>query len=203
MLLLIDCGESIFQRILERKLLDDVKEVNILITHLHSDHCGSLSSLILYCFYCKGIVPNVYFYESYKGEFLNDTGARRFKVWNPLNLSEFKDKYQLEIVDFKMPHVVDFTSAGYLIEDKNNNCSIFYTGDTNGNTDYKYYKMENIKVYHDCCLADYKGNVHTSLRKLCELIPKEYRHKVYCMHLDCDELIEKAKNEGFNVVEVE
>jgi hypothetical protein len=40
------------------------------------------------------------------------------------------------------------------------------------------------------------------INKLCKTIPKDKRDKIYCMHIDCIELIEKAKNEGFNVVEI-
>ena len=47
-LLLIDCGTTVFKSILDQHLLDNVKEVNVLITHLHDDHVGSLSSLIRY-----------------------------------------------------------------------------------------------------------------------------------------------------------
>ena len=54
-LLLIDCGELTFARILSLNLLDDVNEVHIAITHTHPDHIGSLGSLIFYCFFIKKI----------------------------------------------------------------------------------------------------------------------------------------------------
>ena len=50
-LFLIDCGESVFEKIIRNYLLDNIKAINILITHTHGDHVGSLGSLILYCFY--------------------------------------------------------------------------------------------------------------------------------------------------------
>lgn len=45
-LLLIDCGESIFERIMKHKLLENIKDIDILITHMHTDHIGSLFSLL-------------------------------------------------------------------------------------------------------------------------------------------------------------
>lgn len=45
-LLLIDCGETTFARIMELKLLEDVKKAYIMITHMHSDHIAGLAALI-------------------------------------------------------------------------------------------------------------------------------------------------------------
>lgn len=208
-LLLIDCGTTVFKSILDKYLLDDVKEVNILITHLHDDHVGSLSSLIMYCYYCKGIKVNVYFpkAERIKG-YLKHTGATE-NIYNLLRVPNIINaSMNLNIFGFKEYHCPELVSYGFNITNLENNKTIMYSGDTKGGkyTDLTI-NIDNIKfcdkVYHDTCLADYEGNVHTSLRKLCELIPKEFRHKIYCMHLDNNELIEKAKAEGFNVVEVE
>ena len=57
------------------------------------------------------------------------------------------------------------------------------------------------RLYQDTTSADFSGNIHLSLRELCESVPKEYRHKVYCMHINNKELIDAAKKEGFNIVE--
>ena len=48
-LLLLDCGELTFDRILNMNLLDDVNEVHVAVTHCHPDHIGSLGSFIFYC----------------------------------------------------------------------------------------------------------------------------------------------------------
>ena len=58
-LFLIDCGESIFERIIERNLLDSVSCVNVMITHTHSDHVGSIGSLIMYCYYVLKMGVNI------------------------------------------------------------------------------------------------------------------------------------------------
>ena len=54
-LFLIDCGESIFERKAiyrnNEKITENVKNINIMITHTHSDHIGSIGSLIMYCYY--------------------------------------------------------------------------------------------------------------------------------------------------------
>lgn len=54
-LLLIDCGETTFHDLLKHEnILDGVKQIDILITHMHSDHVGSLPSLIYYATYVLG-----------------------------------------------------------------------------------------------------------------------------------------------------
>lgn len=58
------------------------------------------------------------------------------------------------------------------------------------------------EFYQDTCLPDYEGSTHASLRLLCQTIPEDKRYKVFCMHIDCDELIKKAKDAGFNVAEI-
>ena len=58
-LFLLDCGEGIFERIIKNNTLNDIDKVNILITHTHSDHVGSIGSLIMYCFYIKKTKTNI------------------------------------------------------------------------------------------------------------------------------------------------
>lgn len=204
LLLLVDCGESVFQRILEKKLLDDVKEVNVLTTHLHSDHCGSLSSLIMYCYFVKKIPVNVLYPD--KKEiidylYLSGCTEDMFNYINPDGIGI--NSLNLGITMCPSKHVEEIRSYSYLLWFDEGN-KIYYSGDTSKVSDavLRLLKDGHI-VYHDTCLAEYEGNVHTSLKVLCDAIPKEYRRQVYCMHIDNIELIEKAKNEGFNVVEVE
>ena len=53
-LILIDCGYTVFNIIKEKFIFSELNTINVLITHLHNDHAGSLSQLILYsCFYTE------------------------------------------------------------------------------------------------------------------------------------------------------
>jgi arginyl-tRNA synthetase len=62
----------------------------------------------------------------------------------------------------------------------------------NGDTVYLTYDINSNLILSDAIVGD---------KKLSELIPSKYKRKVYCMHIDSNELIAKAKEEGFNVVE--
>ena len=58
-LLLLDCGESVFADLLRRGVLSGVTDITVALSHLHSDHCGSLGSLCHYCFYMLHIIPKL------------------------------------------------------------------------------------------------------------------------------------------------
>lgn len=103
-------------------------------------------------------------------------------------------------------HVKTLNTYSYILRfDKGN--SIFYSGDTyetyETNIDIETFLKNDNLVYHDTCLDDSEGNVHTSLRKLCELVPKEYRSQVYCIHIDGKKFVEEANRQGFNVAIIE
>ncbi|WP_279232171.1 MBL fold metallo-hydrolase [Clostridium sp. HBUAS56017] len=65
-LLLLDCGETVFKKILEKNVMDGAKQVHILITHIHSDHIGSLGGFIGFCYWKYKITSKVYFNEKEK-----------------------------------------------------------------------------------------------------------------------------------------
>lgn len=197
-LLLIDCGSNIFERILKNNLLDDIKEIYILITHLHSDHMGSLSDLIYYCYYILGIKPTVFFPTDELDNILKEIGHTN--EYDNLE-RDVIDIHDISFMPIKVSHLDNMNCFGYylIIEDKD----IWYSGDCNEFAPYTEDIHKFDEMYQDTSYKDYEGNVHLSLKKLCEAVPKQYRNKVYCMHIDNDNLIEEAIKEGFNVVTVE
>ncbi|KAJ49718.1 ribonuclease BN (tRNA processing enzyme) [Clostridium tetanomorphum] len=199
--ILLDCGEDVFERIINNNLLNDVTNVYVIITHLNSDHIGSLSSLIYYCYYIKNITPNIYFPSAELQQLLNIMGhSREFN----LTLSEIDVVLNIHDISFKfipVTHIEKMNCYGVIIQDKDN--TIYYSGDSNNISENILNRLNEVDyLYQDTSLADYTGSPHLSLRKLCELIPKQWRSKVYCMHIDSDELIIQAKEQGFNIVEI-
>ena len=65
-LFLIDCGESIFERLIESGVLERIQSINLMITHTHSDHVGSLGSLVMYSFYILHKPLNIILLEKAK-----------------------------------------------------------------------------------------------------------------------------------------
>lgn len=201
-LLLIDCGESIFERIKRKSLLETSKEITILITHLHSDHVGSLSSLIFYCHYMLNkkvsiIYPSPYALKSLLSIMNNKENMYKLIESNENASISLGD---IEVMPVKASHSNEMYCYGYFIY--YNNKTIYYSGDSNviEESTLNLFKEGKIdELYQDTCYPDYKGSGHLSISKLSNLIPENLREKVYCMHIDGNELIEKATDLGFNI----
>ena len=202
-MLLLDCGETAFKKIIKNNILDGVKQIHILITHMHSDHIVSLGSFVGYCNWKYNIVSNIYFNEPESiSEYLDLLGAKEGKAFNVYDAEDKKiDSLGLEFSCIMTKHTKNLNSYSYILKFDEGN-DIFYSGDSREtNIDViPFLKSGNI-IYHDTCLNWGKGCPHTSLKELSERIPEEYRNKVYCMHIDCNELVVKAEELGFNVVE--
>ncbi|UUV46250.1 ribonuclease Z [Bacillus phage vB_BanS-Thrax2] len=210
-LFMIDCGSATFNRIMEMDLLHGVEEIYVLMTHKHPDHIGSLGDLIFYGYYNMGNVmeKNVTVLapdDMLISETLFDMGVKTSTYF----LKEFKtesvnflEDFSMTFMPIKTEHVEELECFGYVIHIQDTR--IYYSGDANIIPE-KVLKMFNAGMidllYQDTCGADYKGNVHLSLRELDELIveDKALRSRVYCMHLDekFDEI--EAISMGFNVV---
>lgn len=225
-LFLIDCGETVFKRIRELNLIDkDTKSVYVLITHLHGDHIGSLSTFIFWCYFTFNIVVTVIYpdVEEING-FLEKQGVVKkvhcnivdghYACIKSLNLfieakktkhyNMYRDKKTSEIIlkksdDKDVENYQEiFKSYGYEILFNSKN--IFYSGDTSRfNVDIKKFD----EIYHDCSSYNDDEYPHIGINKLADKINIEDRKKVYLMHFSDNELIKEASKLNFNIVNVE
>lgn len=207
-LFLIDCGESVFESIIAKKLLNETLKINLMITHTHSDHIGSLGSLVMYSFYklhqsINIILPNDSNYLSSIENLLNIFGCEK-SMYNFVLEDQYNNKYQQfqKINYVKTTHtsnlecysIIFQTSAGI----------VYYSGDTN-NIDFIQSLVDNNelidKMYIETTTENYLGNVHIYVKNLEKIIPSNLKNKVYCMHINNNECMEEAKRIGFNVVD--
>lgn len=205
-LLLIDCGGMIFDRLKEVKLLENIDEINVLITHIHPDHVGSLGDLIFYAHYILEKKVRVFHPSNQLPKLLGLLGVKE-EIYELDNSFKFKIEglYEnsTEIEFIEVSHTDSMDSYGFKLNSDIEN--LYYSGDANQIpvnilNDFLIREIKNI--YHDTCGVDYKGNGHMYIGKLEKAIPEHLREFVYCMHIDKfmneNELIEK----GFRTVDI-
>ena len=73
--ILIDCGYTVFNILKEKLNFSKFDTINVIITHLHNDHAGSLSQLILYLWFVYGKKVNILSNCKYIKDYLVITGA--------------------------------------------------------------------------------------------------------------------------------
>lgn len=206
-LFLVDCGESVFKELVNRDILSQIKEIYVLISHTHSDHCGSLGSLGLYCQFVlqnklKIIVPHDEDYiQSLKNLMIlfgNTEKAYEFIYDDELDNffnSFLSVRYELTKHDYMLvcySFVFETVDGG-----------IFYSADTR--TSENLLRFIDTHKYIDCIYmeaTDLKvvNDIHMNIEVLDAVVPGELKNKMWMMHLrgeECKTLIKKA---GFNVV---
>ena len=190
-ILLIDCGYTVFN-ILKRdfNLLKDYDKIEVVITHLHNDHAGSLSHLLAYLHFncnkkitvvskCKHIV-----------EFLTFTGTPR----EAYNLTDHIDDLDLELIETKHTDYLD----AYGFKATINNKKIVYTGDTYILEPYLPYLDNCDELYIDTSIT---GGSHLKITDILDEL-KSIKSKgtdIYLMHLQDKEKIKELTNNEFNV----
>lgn len=200
-LFLLDCGESVYELLMRGSDLREYRQVYVLLTHLHADHVGSLGSLISYNYCILGRKIWVIHPRSTVVELLRLMGIKDHFYDYSERFPENVRGIRAEAVPVE--HADNMDCFGYLLESEGER--IYYSGDsarmperiadmlTSGELD---------AVYHDTSLHDSPQPSHCYVGRLETAVPQEFRHKVFCMHLDgaCREMLEEK---GFRVVEVE
>ena len=210
-LFILDCGETVFATLKENdKLINlisehNITDIQIYITHLHSDHVGSLSSLIYYCYYVLNIKPKVHHPQKVRGEYVY------FLLNQLLRIQGHKDEYEFEkdthkdIYPQQVEHADGINSYCYMIHNLNGK-NILYTGDCSELPASVVININNgwfHEVYVEC--ASNESPVHLSLKYLDDTIcrVKEIRDRVYLMHIDKGLTDRIASVYGFKVVELD
>lgn len=207
-IILIDCGGQVFSKLKEKKLLDNLEKISIILTHTHSDHIGSLGELIAYSYFMLKIKVRIIYPDKKVIEtILNLMGINRdfynLEDNTEVNLDDALAK-KCRIKFLKTSHVNTIPCFAFIMKYQNE--KYYYSGDSNIISEEILAMFKNNIIdfiYQDTCGLDYEKNVHLSMSKLEKLIPKELRSRVYCIHYD--EYINQETLEllGFNYIHVE
>ncbi|MBR1585528.1 MAG: hypothetical protein IJ662_08325 [Clostridia bacterium] len=209
-LLLLDCGETVFARLLNRGVLAGVREVYAAISHLHGDHCGSLGSLALYCFFQLGFPMTVIMPDG-QDAYAADLGRL-------LTLFGVRDAYYRQIPAGEVKGFSAFTRFSYVptVHDPAMTCfsfvfdtprgGVFYSADTCRTDELAAFLSSHPQpeaLYVEATDADYPGNIHLTLDRLAAAVPRAWMERTYVMHLNGPQCAQKAREMGFSIVPVD
>jgi ribonuclease BN (tRNA processing enzyme) len=208
-LFLIDCGESVFETLVDKKLLDSVSGLNVLITHTHSDHVGSLGSLLLYASVTKDIKTNIICDENmaYLPQIraLLDIYGLPKRMYQITDASAFDNRYSRfnRVRYIKTFHCEELKSCAILFE--TNSGLVFYSGDMKDTAPLIEIVKSGQKIdklYLDSDNDPNPNPFHLRLKEIYDIVPPELRSEVYCMHFNSCKCMDDATSLGFKVVTV-
>lgn len=190
---LIDCGMLVFFQLVEKFDLFYYDTINVLITHLHEDHVGSLAQLLLYLGYDsrKKVKVNVISScENMKNRMDLAGVDPNFYVLNPdVNVEWIKTRH------------VDFLDA-YGFYMNLNGKNILYTGDTATLEPFLKYLKNTDEFYVD---VSTNGSVHLKIDDVLEELLEIQKSgvDVYLMHLNDEEAISNIVKGRLNFAPIE
>lgn len=130
--ILLDCGHSVYGRLSALNLADKIDY--ILLTHLHDDHVGSLSTTILHH---KHVMKparkaRILYPDTHHGQLMKERvlGFLAYSLIRPEDYVEFipLDQFEgIKEIDTTGHHVADMVSFGFVFEDADSRC--MYSGD--------------------------------------------------------------------------
>lgn len=208
-LFLIDCGADTFEKLVLCDLLEGIDEINLMITHTHSDHIGSLGTLVMYSYYVLNKPLNIIIkvdakYLSNIQKILDNFGctSSMYRYVSQKKYDNIFESFQ-SVRYVETSHCDELCCYGLLF--KTVNGIVYYSGDTREIRVVKSLLSSGQridKMYIDTTTLNFPNNVHLYIGILQEQIPLEFKSKIYCMHFNNDQCILEAKKLGFNVVEV-
>lgn len=178
-----------------------ITRVSFLITHMHLDHVGGLTTALLYLFFKKGIKADVYVPSRISDDmvkFLEMTGG----VYGMCTLHS--DEYVYNLVDgvnvryTPTQHAEIFSFAIYItLEDER---KYYYSGDSKLLPDSVIQEVNSGEFTHVYIDAEPDGysNVHIQYGVLLDSFDREVRQNITIMHLVDESFRKRIQEDGFN-----
>ena len=209
-LFLIDCGEDVFAKLKQKSLLGRVRVVNLMITHTHSDHIGSLGSLVLYLYTVlhrplKIILPDNEEYRKLVRQILEGFGCIE-EMYDLVLDTQLDDKFKSfsGVWYVKTWHCPEIMSFGLIFTTEEG--LVYYSGDTKEIKNLHHLLSKGVKIakaYVDVSSVQKSNGTHLFVGNLAMVVPEILRKRIYCMHFNDESCIQMALDYGFSVVECE
>ncbi|MBQ8081000.1 MAG: MBL fold metallo-hydrolase [Clostridia bacterium] len=206
-LLLIDCGETVFETLVKKGILEKAKTIDVLISHLHGDHCGSIGTLVLYAAERLRIPLNLV---------PPDEPAYREQIVALLRLLGCREGMYEIILDRELTGYASFDSVRYVRTGhapgmlchsfvfETPEGGVFYSADTNDVAPLQAFLREHPTPEHIYLEAAYPAaSVHLSLDVLDDVVPSALRSVTSLMHIGSQLCMDQAIQRGFQIVSVD
>jgi ribonuclease BN (tRNA processing enzyme) len=188
--ILLDCGHSVYPALRAKNKIDAFEYV--LITHLHDDHAGSLSTLIFHRHfsYSSQRIKIIYPEEKFKKEIYNYLVFSMQKPEKYFDFISIEAFAELDFIDTYGKHSEGMQTYSYIFNEDNE--KTVYSGDL-GDPDFLFAKLkekriENASVFHDTYFSG-KINAHAYYKELQKHADKYniigYHHDPAQKPLDC------------------
>ena len=174
-LIIIDCGFTVFEQLKNKFDFNKYSNIEIIITHLHNDHAGSLSQIILYLWFIYNKKVTIYSKCERIRDYLEITGTPK---------ESYEIKNESENITFIKTNHVQYLDAYWFklkVKDKN----IILTGDTNTLNPFLPH-IENEKIDELYVDVSRFGGAHLKIDDIVEELAKINKSGtlVDLMHLD-------------------
>ncbi len=179
-LFLIDCGFTVFNEVKNKFDFNKYKNINVIITHLHNDHAGSLSQLILYLWFICKKRTNVITNCVHMKEYLEITGTPSVAYEIRKNIENLKF--------IKTEHTDYLDAYGFVLNIEGK--KVLYTGDTRVLTPFLPYLNNLDELYIDVSKF---GGAHLKIDDILDNLKqiKAKEIKIIPMHMDDKDYIKK------------
>ena len=182
--ILMDCGFAVFSEIKNRFDWKQYTKIDVIITHLHNDHAGSLSQFILFLFFVYHKQVNIITKCQHMRDYLDMTGTPK-EAYTLQESNEF-----VSMIPTK--HVDGIDSYGFQMIWKKR--KIVYTGDTCILDPFLEVAQMSDEFYVDVSKG---GGVHLQIDDIMPQLEDIQKHntEIYFMHLDDRAYIQKETKE--------
>ena len=185
--ILIDCGFTVFNKV--KNIISNYDDIDIIVTHLHNDHAGSLSQIIMYLYYVYNKKVRVISKCNRIIDYLDITDVPH-DAYTLVNSTEY-----VELI----PTIHGSNIDAYGIKLDIDKTRIIYTSDTSTFEPFKPYINDIDELYTELSAT---SNVHLKVDEMKDILDKISNKgvKIYIMHTDDKEYIRKTLNNKYEIM---
>lgn len=158
--------------------------MTVLLTHMHTDHVGSLGELIAYSWFCRNIKVRVVYPDVRLARFLELCGIPE-EIYERMDGLEEGNGLRAEAVP--VVHDPCMGCFGYRISDPDE--TVYYSGDSRLVTGEILDELRAgtlSRLYLDTSKHAPEDSGHGCYEALKRVAAGTFRSRIVCMHLDCD-----------------